>query len=172
MKKSVCHTLSIIFIISSSILLTNVFWQWFELWNTSTILNTDVNDAINTDNGMWTIGDPIREWAYQIVHSSDWDYEIWWVIDEEITDHDTALENTLWIITNIINYALGLLSLVALIYLLAHWFMIVTAAWDDAKYKKGLKWIKYAAIALVGIWLSWFIISLIFRIIENIATTP
>ncbi len=168
MKKIHCHIVSLVFIVGSSLLLTNVFWQWFELWNTSTILNTDMTDAINTDNWWWTIWDPIREWAYQIVNSSDWNYEVWWIINDEITDHETALNNTLELITRIINYALGLLSLVALVYLLFHGFMMVTAAWDDAKYKKWLKWIKYAAIALTGIWLSRFIISFIFWIIENI----
>ena len=171
MKKRMYHMFSFVFIISSSILLTSTFWQWFELWSTSTILNTDVNEAINTDNWDWTtIWDPIREWAYQIVHSNDWDYEIWWIInnDEQIQEHNVALETTLDIIRNIINYALWLLSLVALIYLILHGFMMVTAAGDDERYKKWLAWIKYAAIAIGWIWLSWFVISFIFWIITNI----
>ncbi len=173
MKKRIYHMFSFVFIISSSVLLTSTFWQWFELWNTSTILNTDVNDAINTDNGDWTtIWDPIREWAYQIVHSSDEEHQIWWIInnDQEITEHSVALGATLDIIKNIINYALWLLSLVALIYLILHGFMIVTAGWDDEKYKKWLAWIKYAIIAIWGIWLSRFIISFIFWIIVEITT--
>ncbi|HKL43923.1 MAG TPA: hypothetical protein VJ892_01445 [Candidatus Absconditabacterales bacterium] len=171
MKKKLCHIISFILVVSSFTLLTNVFGQGFELGNTSTILNTDMNDAINTDNGGGTIGDPIREGAYQIINSNDGDYEVGGIINDEITDHDTALNNTLGIIIRIINYALGMLSLVALIYLLLHGFMMVTAAGDDAKYKKGLKGIKYAAIALAGIGLSRFIISFIFWIIENIATS-
>lgn len=170
MKKRLCHILSFMLIVGSSLLLTNVFWQWFELWNTSTILSTDVTEAINTDNWMWTIGDPLREGAYQVVSSNDWSYEIWWVINDEIEDHDTALDDTLWIITRIINYALWILALIALIYLILHGFMMVTASWDEAKYKKWLKWIKYAAIAIAVIWLSWFIISIIFWIIEEVTT--
>ena len=178
MKKRLYHIFSFIFIISSFILLNlswGVFWQWFELWNTSTILNTDVNDAINTDNGNWTIWDPIREWAYQIINADNGniEHQVWWIInnDDEIVDHDTALDNTFDIIKRIINYALGLLWLVALIYLIVHWFMIVTAAWDETKYKQWLKGIKYAVIALASIWASWFIISLIFRIINEITTS-
>lgn len=174
MKKRIYHIFSFIFIISSSVLLTNTFWQWFELWNTSTILNTDVNEALNTDNGNGaTIGDPIREWAYQVVHSNDNQYWLSWIInnDQEITEHSVALGKTLDIIKNIINYALWLLSLVALIYLILHGFMIVTAAGDDEKYKKWLAWIKHAVIAIWGIWLSRFVISFIFWIITNITTS-
>lgn len=175
MKKWIYHTFSFIFIIGSSVILTNVFWQWFELWNTSTILNTNVNNVIDTDNWNGTIWDPIREWAYQIINAEDGqtEHQIWWIIDNnnEITDHDTALKNTFGIITRIINYALGLISLVALIYLILHGFIILTAAWDETKYKQWLKGIKYAVIAIAGVWLSWFIISFIFWIIENITTT-
>ena len=171
MKKRLYHTFSFVFILGSSILLTSTFWQWFELWNTTTILNTDVNDAINTDNWNWTIWDPIREWAYQVIHSSDWKHQLSWLIDQEITNHDTALTKTLDIINNIINYALWVLSLIALIYLILHWFMMITAWWDDARYKQWLDWLKHAAIAIAGIWLSRFIISFIFWVIANITTT-
>jgi hypothetical protein len=63
---------------------------------------------------------------------------------------------------------LGFLGLIALIYLIYNGFLILTAAGDDTQYKKGLQSIKYAAIALGGIGASWLIISLIFRIIQNL----
>ena len=171
MRKIIYNMTSLILCLFSLFLLSNVYWQ-FQLWNNNTILNTDINQTVNTDLWAWTIWDPIRQWAYQIIKSDDWNYEIWWVLDShnEITTHKTALNRTFGIITSIINYALYLVSLVALIYLLWHWFIILTASWDDAKYKKWMKWIKYATIALLGIWLSRFIISLIFRIVENIAS--
>lgn len=170
MKKIIFYMLSIMFISTSFFVLSNTFGQ-FELGNTNTILNTDPNAAINTDLWWWTIWDPIRQWAYQVVKSDDGNYTIDGIVDNdsEITKHSTALNRAFWIIKNIINRALWLLSLVALIYLLIHWFMIVTAAWDEAKYKKWLKWITNAAIAIWWIWLSWFIVSFIFRVITNIA---
>ena len=169
MKKIICYILSILFIWNSLFMLNNALWQ-FELGNTSTILNTDVNSAINTDLWWWTIGDPIRQGAYQMVKSDDGNYTIEGIVDSdnEITAHSTALNRTFWIIRNIINRALWMLWLVALIYLLVHGLMILTALWDETKYKKWLKWIKYAAIAIWGIWLSWFIISFMFRVIKNI----
>lgn len=171
-KMRIAHTISLILIIISSLLLTNVFGQWLNLWNTNTILNTDINKAIDTNTSNGTIWDPIREWAYQIVNAGNSWQQIWWIIsnDNEIATHEIALNKTLQIIKNIINYALGLVSLIALIYLLFHWFMIVTAAWDEARYKKWLAWIKYAAIALAWIWLSRFIISFIFWIIKETTT--
>ena len=130
MKKRIYHIFSFVFIISSLILLNLswwVFWQWLDLWNTSTILNTNIDEAINTSTSdwNWTIGDPIREWAYQIINANNPnnpEQQIWGIISNDIaiTDHDTALDNTLSIIKNIINYALGLVSLIALVYLIIH----------------------------------------------------
>ncbi|HRX64185.1 MAG TPA: pilin [Candidatus Absconditabacterales bacterium] len=165
----------IITILNGILLLGCSFGQTFELGNTSTILNTDVTDAINTDNGNGTIGDPIREGAYKVINAENpqnTNQVIGGIVNNnsEITTHDTALNKTLEIIKNIINYALGLVSLVALVYLIIHGFMIITAAGDDSKYKKGLKGVKYAAIAIAGIGLSWFIVSMIFRIIKGVTT--
>ena len=58
--------------------------------------------------------------------------------------------------------------MVALVYLIYHGFIMLTAAGDDAQYKKGLKGIKFAAIAIVGIGLSRLIVSGIFRLIDLI----
>lgn len=135
----------------------------------STIYNENINEAINTDN----IDDPLRDGSYMIIdnektrESNDADLDVGGIVNiGEITEHNQAKESVLNIIKNIINYALGLAWLVALVYLLAHGFMIVTAAGDDAKYKKGLKGVKTAAIALIGIGVSFFIVSFIFYIIR------
>lgn len=47
----------------------------------------------------------------------------------------------------------------ALVYLIYHGFIMLTASGDDTQYKKGLKGIKFAAIAIVGIGASRLIIS-------------
>lgn len=65
----------------------------------------------------------------------------------------------------IVNWVLGILSLVALIILLRWWFQMVTAAWDESKYKKWFTILKQAAIWIIFIWVSWFIVSLIFAVI-------
>ncbi|MFA7717457.1 MAG: hypothetical protein WC875_01975 [Candidatus Absconditabacterales bacterium] len=77
----------------------------------------------------------------------------------------TALITT---IQKVINWALGLLALIALILLIWGGFQMVTAAGDETKYKKGFKILQQAAIGLIFIGASWLIISLIFRIIQNL----
>jgi hypothetical protein len=61
-----------------------------------------------------------------------------------------------------------LISLVALVYLIYHGILVMTAAGDEAQYKKWLKGIQFAAIALIGVGLSWLIISFIFYIIGGL----
>lgn len=66
------------------------------------------------------------------------------------------------VIKNFINWMLGILALIALVILLWGGFQMVTAAGDDAKYKKGFKILQQAAIGLVFIGVSWLIVSVIF----------
>lgn len=105
----------------------------------------------------------LREWADDI-----WS-DLSGVAYEDIEDSEQAQSSTVDYITVIVNYFLWILSLVALVYLLYHGFLMVTAAWDDEKYKKWWAWIKYATIALIWIGVSWFFISLLIYLVE--ATT-
>lgn len=66
------------------------------------------------------------------------------------------------VIKSFINWMLGILALIALVILLWGGFQMVTAAGDDAKYKKGFKILQQAAIGLVFIGVSWLIVSVIF----------
>jgi hypothetical protein len=85
---------------------------------------------------------------------------------DKISSHENAQNQTLQVIKNLLNYALGMLWLVALIYLIYHGFLIVTAAGDDTQYKKWLSGVKYAAIAIVGIGVSWLVVSWIFWLLD------
>jgi hypothetical protein len=66
------------------------------------------------------------------------------------------------VIKSFINWMLGILALIALVILLWGGFQMVTAAGDDAKYKKGFKILQQAAIGLVFIGVSWLVVSVIF----------
>ncbi len=68
-----------------------------------------------------------------------------------------------------INRILGMLSIITLVILLRWGFQMVTAAWDDAKYKEWMKILKQAWFGLAFIWLSWLIVSVIFRVIAKVA---
>ena len=84
--------------------------------------------------------------------------------------NDTGTLQQGWLISVIktfINWVLGILSLVALVIVLFGWFKMVTAAGDETKYKDGFKILQQAAVWLAVIWLSWFIVSIIFWLIWN-----
>lgn len=152
---------------SCLILWTSTFAQFEIPWDT-TIYTTDANEAIDTQD----INSPLREGAYKVIvwDESKSEQKIWGITssDDKITDHQTAKSEVLGIISNFINYALWLLSLVALIYLIYKGIIVLTAAWDDTKYKEWLKWVRYAVIAIAGIWLSWIIVSFIFYVIDGL----
>ena len=90
------------------------------------ILNEDPNQVLNTQG----IGDPIREGAYQVINAQDSNAndKIVGVVNNKISSSQQAQSQTLGLIKSIVNYALGLVSLVALIYLIYHGFIILTAA--------------------------------------------
>ncbi len=126
------------------------------------ILNENDQQVLNTQG----IDDPLRGGAYNIIDPWTWT-GVWGIVGvgSEISSNITAQNQIMGVIKNIINYALGMVALVALVYLIYHGFIILTAAGDETKYKEGLKWIKFAAIAMVGIGASWLIVSSIFRLI-------
>jgi hypothetical protein len=148
--------------------INNVFALQIPWWD-NIILNENPNQVLDT-NG---INDPIRDWAYKIVNAEDGKNKLEWIVsvDNQIWAHEMAKNKTLNLVKNIINYFLWLLALITLIYLIYHWVLILTAAWDDAQYKTWIKSVKYAVIALWGIWLSRFIISFVFRLLNLVVVT-
>ena len=67
-----------------------------------------------------------------------------------------------------INWILWMLSFIALILCLRWGFQMLTAAGDDNKVKTWTKILKNAAIGLAVIWLSWLVVSFVFRIINKV----
>lgn len=71
-------------------------------------------------------------------------------------------------IRNAINWILWILATIALVICLYGWFKMVTAAGDEKKYGEWLNVLKYAAIGLAIIGLSWMIVSVIFWFVGNL----
>ena len=69
-------------------------------------------------------------------------------------------------IKTFINWMLGLLATIALVLCLYGGFLMVTAAGDDTKQKKGMTILKQAGIGIIIIGLSRWFVSLIFWIIS------
>jgi len=130
------------------------------------ILNNNLDQAINTN----LAEDPLRDGAFWVINdgTNSVDNIIGSDQDESIGSFANAKNRIINILNIIINYSLGILALIALIYLIYHGILMLTAAGDEERYNTGLKGLKYAVIALIGIGLSWFIISLIFYIIDFI----
>lgn len=172
MNKKIFYSISVLFLIVWNIVIfTNVWGQWLYLGSDNTILNVDSDLVLDVYDNNNPITDPVRQWIEKVVDANDDnnpDQKLIWVINPWlISDHETAMNSTMQIIKNLINYALGLLSLIALIYLIYHGFLMLTAAGNDTQYKTGFKWLKFAIIALVWVWLSWLMVSFIFWIIAS-----
>lgn len=130
------------------------------------ILTDSFDKVLETED----IQDPLRDGAYGIIggDSVDPDEKISSILDTgKIDQHQTAMDNTLNLVKRTVNYLLWFLSLVALLYMIYHGFLMLTAAGDDAQYKKWLKSVKYAAIAIWWIWISWLFVSFIFWLIKE-----
>lgn len=82
---------------------------------------------------------------------------------------DTWTWGLLTWVQNIVNFVLWLLSFIALIILLWWWFNMITASWNEEKYKKWFTILKQSWIWLVLIWFSWLIISFIFWLVISSA---
>lgn len=87
---------------------------------------------------------------------------VWW------TSSSAGDAKLIDVIKNFINWTLWMLALITLVILLWGGFQMVTAAGDDAKYKKGFTILKQAGIWLWFIALSWLVVSLIFFVINGI----
>lgn len=74
------------------------------------------------------------------------------------------------IIKRFINYALGLLALIAFAMLLWGGYKMVMSGGDEEAYKEGLKVLKNAAIGIAFISISWFLVTFIFYVISIITS--
>jgi len=74
------------------------------------------------------------------------------------------------VVRNFVNWTLGILALIALLVLLYGGFQMVTAAWNEDQYGQWFKILKQAAFGLAMIGIAWFVISIIFFVI-NLAVT-
>ena len=87
----------------------------------------------------------------------------------ELSDQDSARATGLTAIKRTINMILAILSTIAVVICMYGGFLMITAAGDEKKYQKGMTVLKYAAIGLAIIALSWIIVSLVFWLVNAAA---
>lgn len=68
-----------------------------------------------------------------------------------------------------VNWVLGILALIALLYLMRGGFQMVTSGGDDEKYGAWFTILKHGATWLILIGVAWFVISIIFWLVAQIA---
>ncbi len=150
----------ILMILWSMLILPNVFALEFRPWD-ETILTKETSKVVSED----------ISWSDNAINAGI--DAIWWgeikgIYGEDIADSATAWEKATNLMKWFINYALSLIWLVALWYLVVNWFIMLTAGNDDERAQRWLKWIKTAFIAIAWIALSWFLLSLIFFLIFTV----
>jgi Type IV secretion system pilin len=91
-----------------------------------------------------------------------------WVnlIDTNTQQKDAFVNVVKWAV----NWVLGILALIALLVIMYWWFQMVTSAWNEDSYNKWFTILKYAAIGLVLIGVAWFIVSIIFWLVNQSAS--
>lgn len=157
-----------------------LFWLWMvsALSLTSFVMSAwlDIKDLYGDDGTIQTnkikdvISDEVNDWDW---FNAGLDLLTWedvpdGIIVGEVDNVDAARETIAQLIQTIINYALALVGLVALVYLLYHGFLVLTAGDNEERAGAGWKGIKYATIAILGIALSWTIISFVFYAIFTV----
>lgn len=85
-----------------------------------------------------------------------------WGVEEH--QDDTLLD----VVKSVINRVLGILALICLILLIYGGILMITSAGNEDQYMKGRKILRSAAIGILLIGVAWFIISLIFRLSQQI----
>jgi len=107
----------------------------------------------------WTWSFQADWWSYVTDYNVIWTTEGW--------DAEGGTPRLIETVKTAINRVLGILWLIALILCLWWGFQMLIAAGDDAKVKTWTKVLKHAAIWLAVIWLSWILVSFIFRLINR-----
>lgn len=64
-------------------------------------------------------------------------------------------------IVDVVKYILTFVSLIAVIYIMYAWFMILTWAWDEEKIKSSKKTILYVIIWMIVIWFAYSITAFV-----------
>lgn len=131
-----------------------------------TILTTEETSIITPPES-----NAIRQGTRDAIHSESHQYQINNLLEtqQSIESQNDATQRTLQLIHKLINYALSLVSFIALIVLIFAGVQMVTAGGDDGKFKTGIKTLKKVAIAIIGIGISWMIVSLIFWFLGTIS---
>lgn len=131
------------------ILIFFIIWSLFIFSNTyaenSIFNNTTTNIPYCESNDCW-----IRQWI-ESIKNIDW-----------IENEASASEY----IQRITKYILWFLALIATLFIIYSWFILLTSAWDEEKAKGSKRIIIYSLIRIVIIFLAWPIVDFVLNILR------
>lgn len=112
-----------------------------------------------------------NSWKVPYCNNGDCSFEKW---VETIKNSDLATIKREWTavsyIQDVVNYVLGFLFAITVIFIIWAWVMILTAAWNDDRVEKAKKIIIHAIIWLCVIFLAYPISSFVIDIFTNTKT--
>lgn len=138
--------------------------SWF--WTTDEVVTNQEIDVVGTEVRDST--DTLRDGTVLIaegIGDADDNDKIYF---SEVTTTEQSRSKTADYVRALVNYALAIIGLVALLYIVYHGFLTLTAAGDEEKSAKWIEWMRYGTLALIGIAVAWFFLSLVFWLIQQI----
>lgn len=108
------------------------------------------------------IVDPLRDGAYNPGQNIDGLYN-----QGKILNFQQAQNDSLAFVRRLVNWGLGLIGFVALVYLIYNGVQMLTAAGDEAQFKSGAKALRAATIALLGMGFAALIVNTVFYLISK-----
>lgn len=125
-----------------------------------------INHNPTVDNKIITGSDSIWQWIDDTAEKSPTILQI-----PKSSDYNSSLWYILAIIQIAVNWILGILAFIALIYLLYCWFLVLSSWSNDKNASKWTSWIKTTVIAIVWIGLAWLVISAMIWLINYVTVT-
>ena len=140
-------------------ILTRIIWLW-TTFSAENFPYSNGNDPV-TDNVDLNFSETLKSWLQDdqnILSRLLW----YFMPNSAIYMSDNWHPSILTYLKSIVNLLLSFVSLIALILLIFAFYMIFFRK-DDAGVKTAIQMIKWIVIALVIIWLSWIIVSFLYR---------
>ncbi len=144
-------------------------------WPISGLGDPDITKTLTSDpskviDDSSITGNPIIAGSNTVVGKNLWfKGKVEWLFDVVNTSYASVLSATMQKVQNFTNWALGLLALICVIYLVYHGVMMLIKFDDDKAQSEALWSIKTVAWVLGGIWLSWMIVTFAFYIVSKFA---
>lgn len=147
--------------------MTNMLKKALIAWTLLTSTTVSGLTFAQTTTTNWSFTTNWNAWALDSTVWGFWDDRTW-NVKIAWTGQWAQQTSLISIITNFINWMLWMLFVIALVILLYWGFQMVTAAWDDGKYKKWFTILRQAAIGIVIIGLSFFIVQIVFGLLNRV----